>query len=186
MMANRDAVMIQDTIYADLVYTQNMVMFSKIPEIAHRVNTNDGFSKGPRATGLRSGWIIVPQGQEALREALIGIANAIYGCTSPFINYCLIPTAQERGDQDIESHRLEFLAKRDAVIPAIAALPRTRVNNPEGGFYALLDVEETGIPAEEFFHWALKQGVGLLPNRAFGFSVQDKDGKPLLREENRQ
>ena len=63
-------------------------------------------------------------------------------------------------------------------------IPGIIINNPAGAFYVLLDIGKTGMTADEFFEFALKEcGVGTLPAKVFGHDVMDVEGDSLLRSE---
>lgn len=185
MESSRRAVLFQDIIYKDLTYTdgQDVVMFSAIPEIAGKVITNDGASKGPRFTGGRLGFIVVPRDQEALRQNLIDQANALYAGTPPLISRALIPAFSPEGDADIEAFRIGLQNKRDKVVSMINQIPGLRAYLPEGAFYVLVDVAGTRMAADEFFELSLEHGVGVLPVSYFGTTISDVEGDPLLRPE---
>jgi aminotransferase len=55
------------------------------------------------------------------------------------------------------------------VIETLAGLPRVRVLPPEGGFFAMLDVRETGIPSNELRRRLLADaGVAVMHGAAYG------------------
>jgi len=52
------------------------------------------------------------------------------------------------GPQDaVGRMRDEYAARRAQVMTALAGIPRVRVLAPEGGFFAMVDLRETGIPS---------------------------------------
>jgi len=187
MLSNPDTTIAQDIIYKDLVLkndTRNMVMFSTIPAISDRVITNDGVSKGPKGTGLRVGYIAVPPGQERLRKNLIAQANALYAGTSILIAKGVTEAFLPQGDASIETHRSELIQKKKIVTDLMRQIPGIKINDPAGAFYVLLDIDKTGMTADGFFEFALKEcGVGTLPAKVFGHDVMDVEGNPLLRRE---
>lgn len=187
MLSNPEVIMVQDTIYKDLVLdndTNDMVMFSTIPSISNRVITNDGASKGPKGTGLRVGYIAVPPGQERLRENLVAQANALYAGTSALIAKGVTEAFLPEGDVSIEAHRSELIQKKKIVTELMNQIQGITINDPAGAFYVLLDIGKTEMTANEFFEFALKKcGVGTLPTKVFGQDVMDVDGNPLLRPE---
>lgn len=183
-----DVVLLQDIIYKDLIYPSpdgknDMVMFSAIPEIAGRVITNDGASKGPRATGWRMGCIIAPPGQKPLRDQFVGLSNALFAGTSRLLSTGLVRAYEPPGDIDIEIFRKSLERKRNIVVDLFRSIPGLVPNIPRGAFYALLNTEGLRMTAQEFYEFGLQQGVGMLTTHYFGATIPDVEDQPLLRNE---
>ena len=67
--------------------------------------------------------------------------------------------------------------RRDLFVPALNKIPGFRCYSPEGAFYAWVNIEETGLPAEEVQTILLEEaGVAAIAGAAFG-----AEGKNYLR-----
>jgi len=65
--------------------------------------------------------------------------------------------------------RNEYADRRTQVMRAFATLPRVRVLPPEGGFFAMLDVRELGMPSNEIRRRLLEvAGVAVVHGAAYG------------------
>jgi aspartate/methionine/tyrosine aminotransferase len=63
----------------------------------------------------------------------------------------------------------EYARRRQQVIDMLAGLPRVRVLPPEGGFFAMVNVRETGIPSDEIRRrLLLDAGVAVMHGAAYG------------------
>jgi aspartate aminotransferase len=186
MVSHPNCVLIQDIIYKDLAYDNShsqMVVFSRNPQIASRVITNDGASKGPRATGLRIGFVVVPEGQASLLQNIADQANADFAGVSPLTSKGIIPAFTPEGDHDTASFRDSLQNKRDTVISMINVIPGLSAPIPQGAFYALINIAGTGMNAGQFYNFALDHGVSVVPAGYFGATIPDINGNPFLREE---
>ena len=74
------------------------------------------------------------------------------------------------GPQDaVEEMRSEYTRRRALVLSALSGIPRVRVLPPEGGFFAMVDARETGVPSEEIRRRLLRDaGVAVIHGAAYG------------------
>lgn len=124
----------------------------------------NSFSKAWAMTGWRLGWMVVPRG---LTPALAKLIEFNMSCATTFVQYGGI-AAVRHGEPFIAEQLAGLRARRDTVVPRIAALPGVRTAMPDGAFYALFDV----AGASDSFALAERilgaTGVGLAPGAAFG------------------
>jgi aspartate/methionine/tyrosine aminotransferase len=65
--------------------------------------------------------------------------------------------------------RQGYTDRRAQLLAALADIPRVRVLPPEGGFFAMVDVRELGIPSNDVRSRLLEQhGVAVAHGRAYG------------------
>jgi aspartate/methionine/tyrosine aminotransferase len=65
--------------------------------------------------------------------------------------------------------RHEYAARRRQVVDALAGLPHVRVLPPEGGFFAMLDIRDTGMPSNDVRGRLLRDhGVAVVHGSAYG------------------
>jgi aspartate/methionine/tyrosine aminotransferase len=71
----------------------------------------------------------------------------------------------------------EYRLRRDLFVNALAKIPGFRCHSPEGAFYAWVNIEDTGLPAETVQKLLLEEaGVAAIAGAAFG-----AQGKGYLR-----
>jgi aspartate/methionine/tyrosine aminotransferase len=65
--------------------------------------------------------------------------------------------------------RDEYAARRQLILQSLVDVPGVRVLPPEGGFFAMLDVREAGIPSNEIRQRLLNDaGVAVVHGAAYG------------------
>jgi aspartate/methionine/tyrosine aminotransferase len=74
------------------------------------------------------------------------------------------------GPQDcVESMREEYARRRALVLRALDGMRRVRVLAPEGGFFAMIDARDTGVPSETIRRRLLEDaGVAVVHGAAYG------------------
>lgn len=165
---------ISDEIYEYINFESEHVSIGSFPEIADRVITVNGFSKGFAMTGWRVGYIGAP----------LWIAKA---CTKMQGQYtsgaCSIAqkaaeTAIKSGASASAEMKAAFLKRRDMLIELLEAIPGLKVNRPKGAFYIFPDVSaffgksfngEIVANADDLAMYLLKEAnVSLVAGSAFG------------------
>ena len=147
------------------------------PEIAERVVTANGFSKGYVMTGWRLGFA---GGPPAMMKAIKLIIGQLVGSPSAIAQAAAVEALT--GDQGfIEHNAAIFQERRDIALQALQQMPGLRCHKPEGAFYLFGDcsgvigrklpngkVIETD---EDFVMGSIEfAGVALVPGSAFGLS----------------
>ena len=78
-------------------------------------------------------------------------------------------TALAGPQRAVDEMRSTYASRRDAVLEALAGIPRVRVLPPEGGFFAMLDVRAIGLPSDEIRRRLLRDaGVVVMHGSAYG------------------
>ncbi len=137
---------LSDEIYSRIVYAGSefgsMLRYSHLRD---RLIMLDGWSKTYAMTGWRIGYAVWP---ESLVEHAARLNINSISCTNAATQHAAV--AALKGPQDdVETMVRAFAERREALIEEIATLPGFRMIRPEGAFYAMPNIEGTGIPALE-------------------------------------
>ena len=165
LAVQHDLYVLSDEIYARIIYGQKYNSMLSYPGMAERTLIIDGFSKSFAMTGWRLGYTIAPP---ELVPHLVMLAINSYTCTAEFTQYAAIEALR---DSTGATPRMvaEFLKRREQFIADLNRVPGFRCIPPEGAFYAWVNIEDTGLPAEEVQKLLLEQaGVAAIAGAAFG------------------
>ena len=162
-----DLVLISDEIYEAIVYDghRHISPAALTPELRERTVLVNSLSKTYAMTGWRIGYCAAPapivQGMFlVLQQSSRGPATFIQDASA---------AALAGPQQAVEEMRREYAARRTAVIDALSSVPRVRVLPPEGGFFAMLDVRDIGLPSDEIRRRLLDDaGVVVVHGSAYG------------------
>lgn len=138
--------------------------FLDICEPDDRVIVCNSFSKAWAMTGWRLGWMVVPPG---LAPALAKIVEFNVSCATTFVQYGGIAALRD-GEPFVAEQVATFRRHRDAVVPALSALPRVRATPGDGAFYAFFAVDGETDSVALADRLLRETGVGLAPGAAFG------------------
>ena len=167
VVIKNNLLVVSDEIYEKLVYddAKHVSIGALNPEIYDRTLISSGFAKAYSMTGWRVGWLAGPV--EIIRAAtLIQGHSTSNVCT--FAQWGAI-AALEGSQVCIESMRVAFAERRQAMFDAINAIPGLSCAKPEGAFYVLPSIAKTGMTSLEFCDALLEeQQVALIPGIAFG------------------
>ncbi|MBW4472289.1 MAG: pyridoxal phosphate-dependent aminotransferase [Stenomitos rutilans HA7619-LM2] len=167
VVVENDIFVVSDEIYEKLVYddTKHVSIGALSPEIYERTIVSSGFAKAYSMTGWRVGFLAGP-------VEIIRAATSIQGHSTS--NVCTFAQwgaiAALEGSQDcVETMRLAFAERRQAIFDYINAIPGLSCAKPNGAFYVMPSIAKTGITSLEFCDALLdEQKVALIPGIAFG------------------
>jgi aspartate aminotransferase len=165
LAVQHDLYVLSDEIYARIIYGQKYHSMLSYPGMAERTLIIDGFSKSFAMTGWRLGYTVAPP---ELVPHLVMLAINSYTCTAEFTQYAAIEALR---DTTGATPRMvgEFQKRRDQFIADLNQVPGFRCLPPEGAFYAWVNIEDTGMSAEEVCRIMLEEaGVAGIPGAAFG------------------
>lgn len=158
---------IVDEIYQGLSYGARPVSALTFGDDVITVNS---FSKYFNMTGWRLGWLVVPP---TLVSAFEKLAQNLFICASALAQHAALACFEPDTLAIYEARRLEFQARRDYIVPALASLGFSVPVMPDGAFYVYADC--TGVPhpaagdsdalTKAMLHDA---GVVLVPGMDFG------------------
>jgi aspartate aminotransferase len=168
-----DLWVITDEVYARILFSGEFQSIWSLPGMAERTVIIDGFSKSFAMTGWRLGYAVAPK---AVIEAMDLLVLNTFTCAAEFTQVAAIEALHDSTNA-VEAMVAEYRLRRDLFVNKLNAIPGFRCQSPDGAFYAWVNIEETGMPAEELATLLLEEaGVAGIAGAAFGAA-----GKPYLR-----
>ncbi len=165
--SEEEILILSDEIYEKLTYdgVEHVSVAALSPEANDLTITINGFSKAYAMTGWRLGYLGAP---ESIAKAIDAVQSHSTSNPCAFAQHGGL--AALRGDQSVvEDMRAEFDLRRQYMISRIQAIPRVSVVNPQGAFYALINVSGLGLNSTNFAERLLsKHHVAVVPGIAFG------------------
>jgi aspartate aminotransferase len=162
--------LISDEAYEQFVYTGEHLSFAALeqdrPPQDRIVDSVFTFSKGAAMTGMRLGYVVVANDRAADTLRVVQEASII-GSATP-VQYAGLAALRQwdAGRDNAELVR----GNRDGALPDLVDAGLLR-KLPEGGWYAVLDVSDTGLDADAFADQLLTEcGVAVAP--ATGFALR--------------
>mgnify|MGYP002135103658 FL=1 len=138
--------------------------FSDISAPDDRLIVVHSFSKSFLMTGWRLGWLLLPAGQLDAVGKLIEFNSS---CAPVFVQRGGLQ-ALAMADAFVPPLVARLRAGRDALWPALAALPGVQSATPDGGMYAWFRVPGADDSLAFAKHLVADHGLGLAPGAAFG------------------
>ncbi len=168
-----DLWVIADEIYARIVFNGEYKSIWALPGMAERTVIIDGFSKSFAMTGWRLGYAVA---QKHVIDALDMLVLNTFTCTAEFSQVAAIEALRDSTNA-VPAMVEEYRKRRDLFVERLNRIPGFRCFSPDGAFYAWVNIEETGLPAEEVQRALLEEvGVAGIAGAAFG-----AEGKNYLR-----
>jgi aspartate/methionine/tyrosine aminotransferase len=173
MAIKHDLWVITDEIYARILFAgeyQSIWLVAGMPE---RTVIIDGFSKSFAMTGWRLGYAVAPV---HIIDALDLLVLNTFTCAAEFTQVAAVEALRDTSNA-VEAMVAEYKLRRDLFLLSLAKIPGFRCHTPEGAFYAWVNIEGTGLPAEQVQKLLLEEaGVAAIAGAAFG-----AEGKNYLR-----
>jgi aspartate aminotransferase len=168
-----DLWVIADEIYARILFSGEYKSIWALPGMAERTVIIDGFSKSFAMTGWRLGYAVA---QKHVIDALDMLVLNTFTCTAEFSQVAAIEALGDSTNA-VPAMVEEYRKRRDLFVEKLNRIPGFRCQSPDGAFYAWVNIEETGLPAEEVQRVLLEEaGVAGIAGAAFG-----AEGKNYLR-----
>ena len=165
LAVKHDLWVMADEIYARILFTGDYKSIYAMPGMKERTIIIDGFSKSFAMTGWRLGYAAAPKEIIAAMDLLV--LNT-FTCTAEFSQVAAIAALQDSTNA-VEAMVAEYRKRRDLFVPKLNAIPGFRCQSPDGAFYAWVNIEDTGLPAEEVARLLLDEaGVAGIAGAAFG------------------
>ena len=162
-----DLWIIYDEIYERLVYgeAKHYNILQIAPDLRDRVITVNGVSKAYSMTGWRIGYALGPK--EAIAK-IDDVQSHLNSNASSIAQWASVG-AIESGESYVERNRIEFERRRDLLMDLLSGVEGLRIEQPEGAFYAFIDVRNSSEPDDnEFCRRILEEKfVALVPGDAF-------------------
>ena len=168
-----DLWVISDEVYARILFSGEYKSIWALPGMPERTVIIDGFSKSFAMTGWRLGYAIA---QANVIDALDLLVMNTFTCTAEFTQVAAIEALRDPTNA-VPSMVEEYRKRRDLFVARLNQIPGFRCQVPDGAFYAWVNIEDTGRPAEEVQQLLLEEaGVAGIAGAAFG-----AEGKNYLR-----
>jgi aspartate aminotransferase len=165
LAVKHDLWVIADEIYARILFNGEYKSIYAMPGMKERTIIIDGFSKSFAMTGWRLGYAVAPK---HFIDALDMLVLNTYTCTAEFSQVAAIEALNDSTNA-VEAMVLEYRKRRDLFVDKLNRIPGFRCQTPDGAFYAWVNIEETGLPAEEVQRLLLEEaGVAGIAGAAFG------------------
>ena len=165
LAVKHDLWVMADEIYARILFTGEYQSIYSLPGMAERTIIIDGFSKTFAMTGWRLGYAVAPK---ELIDALDLLVLNTFTCTAEFTQVAAIEALQDSTNA-VDAMVAEYRERRDLFVTELNKIPGFRCQVPDGAFYAWVNIEGTGLPAEEVARLLLEEaGVAGIAGAAFG------------------
>lgn len=170
LAARHDLWLIADEIYARILFDGSYKSIWSMPGMAERTIIIDGFSKSFAMTGWRLGYAVAPH--EVIDAMDLLVLNT-FTCAAEFTQIAAIEALRDSANA-VDAMVAEYRKRRDLFVTGLNRIPGFRCQTPEGAFYAWVNVEGTGMSAEQLASILLEQaGVAAIAGRAFGSGGQN-------------
>jgi len=168
-----DLWVLSDEIYARILFSGEYHSIWSLPGMADRTVIIDGFSKSFAMTGWRLGYAVAPV--EVIDAMDLLVLNT-FTCAAEFTQVAAIEALRD-STSAVEAMVVEYRKRRDQFVSGLNHIPGFRCQAPDGAFYAWVNIEDTGLSAEEVQRLLLEEaGVAGIAGAAFG-----PGGKNYLR-----
>lgn len=167
-----DALAIVDEIYCHYVFDgRQHISLASFPDMAERTITINGISKCFACTGWRVGWAVTPA---ELTPAVRRVHDFITA-TVPTPFQIGAVAALNLPDDYFVALRKRYQKKRENLCGYLDRTP-LKFLRPEGAYYVLADVAETGMTSSQITQELLKQAkVAVVPGEAYYRDAQVAD-----------
>jgi len=168
-----DLWVLSDEIYARILFSGEYHSIWSLPGMADRTVIIDGFSKSFAMTGWRLGYAVAPG--EVIDAMDLLVLNT-FTCAAEFTQVAAIEALRD-STSAVEAMVVEYRKRRDQFVSGLNHIPGFRCQAPDGAFYAWVNIEDTGLSADQVQRLLLEEaGVAGIAGAAFG-----PGGKNYLR-----
>lgn len=169
----QDLWIISDEIYARILFGGEYESLWSLPGMAERTVIIDGFSKSFAMTGWRLGYAVAPK---HVVDAMDLLVLNTFTCVAEFTQVAAVEALCD-STHAVDAMVAEYRRRRDLFVAGLNNIPGFRCQLPGGAFYAWVNVEDTGLAAEQIGKLLLEEaGVAGIAGAAFG-----PGGKNYLR-----
>lgn len=173
LAAQYDLWILADEIYARILFSGEYKSIWSLPGMAERTVIIDGFSKSFAMTGWRLGYAVAPQ---RVIDAMDLLVLNTFTCAAEFTQVAAIEALRDSTDA-VDAMVAEYRKRRELFVAGLNRIAGFRCQPPDGAFYAWVNIEDTGLSAQELASSLLEEaGVAAIAGAAFGSA-----GKNYLR-----
>ncbi len=167
IVIRRNLMLLSDEIYEAIVYDgcRHVSPSALSPDLRNRTVLLNSLSKTYAMTGWRVGYCAAPT--PIIQSMFLSLQQSSRGPATFVQDAAAVALT---GPQDaVTEMRLEYSRRRALVMSALAGIRNVRVMPPEGGFFAMVDARETGVPSEQIRRRLLEDaGVAVIHGAAYG------------------
>ncbi len=165
LAAKHDLWIISDEVYARILFSGEYKSIWSLPGMSQRTIIIDGFSKSFAMTGWRLGYAVAPT---HVIDAMDLLVLNTFTCTAEFTQIAAIEALRDSTNA-VEAMVAEYRKRRDLFVAGLNRISGFRCLPPDGAFYAWVNIEDTGLSAEELQRLLLEEaGVAGIAGAAFG------------------
>jgi aspartate/methionine/tyrosine aminotransferase len=169
LCSERNAVLIVDEIYHGLVY-------GAAPQTAlehsDQIFVVNSFSKYFHMTGWRLGWLAAP---DWAMNGIERLAQNLYLAAPTPAQFGALAAFSKENMEILESRRLELMARRDYLAPALRGIGFGLPVMPDGAFYLYADISRFADDSFAFAARLLEEaGVAITPGLDFGVVLPER------------
>jgi aspartate aminotransferase len=160
-----DLWILSDEIYARILFDGEYQSIWSLPGVAERTVIIDGFSKSFAMTGWRLGYAVAAK---RVVDAMDLLVLNTFTCVAEFTQVAAIEALRD-STHAVDAMVAEYRKRRDLFVSGLNGIPGFRCQTPGGAFYAWVNIEETGLAAEDVAKLLLEEaGVAGIAGAAFG------------------
>src|SRR6266516_4186105 len=173
LATKHDLWILSDEVYARILFSGEYESIRTLTGMAERTVIIDGFSKSFAMTGWRLGYAVAPV---PVIDAMDLLVLNTFTCAAEFTQVAAIEALRD-STNSVDTMVGEYRKRRDLFVAGLNKIPGFRCQAPDGAFYAWVNIENTGLSAEEVQKLLLEEaGVAGIAGAAFG-----PGGKKYLR-----
>jgi aspartate/methionine/tyrosine aminotransferase len=160
-----DLWVVSDEIYARILFGGEYKSIWALPGMAERTVIIDGFSKSFAMTGWRLGYAVAPL---QVIDAIDLLVLNTFTCAAEFTQVAAIEALRDSTGA-VDAMVEEYRKRRELFVAGLNRIPGFCCQAPQGAFYAWVNIEDTGLSAEEVQKILLEEGgVAGIAGAAFG------------------
>jgi aspartate/methionine/tyrosine aminotransferase len=167
LVTRRDLMLISDEIYEAITYEacRHVSPSALSADMRKRTVLLNSLSKTYAMTGWRVGYCAAPA--PIIQSMFLSLQQSSRGPATFVQDAAAVALT---GPQDAVDHmRAEYTRRRSQVMDALSGIRHLHIMPPEGGFFAMVDARETGIPSEQIRRRLLQDsGVAVIHGAAYG------------------
>src|SRR5438270_8863335 len=145
LAGKHDLWVVSDEIYARILFGGEYKSIWALPGMAERTVIIDGFSKSFAMTGWRLGYAVAPV---PVIDAMDLLVLNTFTCAAEFTQIAAIEALRDSAGA-VDAMVEEYRKRRELFVTGLNRIPGFRCQPPQGAFYAWVNIEQTGLSAEE-------------------------------------
>src|ERR1700694_730836 len=185
LATKHDLWILSDEVYARILFSGEYKSIWSLPGMAGHPVIIAGFYKRFAMTGWRLGYAVAPP---SVIDAMDLLVLNTFTCTAEFTQVAAIEALRDSTDA-VSAMVTEYRKRRELFVAKLNRIAGFRCQPPQGAFYAWVNIEDTGLSAQELATVLLEEaGVAAIAGSAFGSAGKNYlrfslvSARPLLEE----